>query len=80
MILVGGIVLTQDPARPVVDAVAIRDGRIVAVGSAAGVHRALDTAGAREIDLKGKTLIPGLIDAAQGGTIYVRREYVAPDS
>jgi enamidase len=63
MVLVGGTILTQDPSRPVVDAVAIRDGRIVAVGPAADVRRALGAVGTREIDLKDKTLIPGLIDA-----------------
>ena len=63
MVLVGGTILTQDASRPVVDAVAVRDGRIVAIGFAADVRRAMATAGIREIDLRGKTLIPGLIDA-----------------
>ena len=63
VVLVGGTILTQDSSRPVVDAVAIRDGRIVALGTAAEVRRALGAVGAREVDLSGKTLIPGLIDA-----------------
>ena len=63
VVLVGGIILTQDVSRPVVDATAIRDGRIVAVGSAVDVRRALGAAGAREVNLRGKTVIPGLIDA-----------------
>ena len=60
--LVGGTVITMDPERPAATAVAIRDGRIAAVG---GDHevRAADVPGAELIDLRGRTVLPGLIDS-----------------
>lgn len=53
--------LTMDPQRPRVEAVAVRDGRIIAVGDDAEI---LEIAGRRaeRIDLEGRTLMPGLID------------------
>ena len=70
LILVNGHVLTVDPADSVAEAVAIRAGRIVAVGTNAKI-RALAGAKTRVIDLKGRTATPGLIDAhahiAEGG-------------
>ncbi|RKS78776.1 hypothetical protein BZB76_0206 [Actinomadura pelletieri DSM 43383] len=60
-LLVGGTVLTLDPADPVATAVAIKDGTIVWVGDDAG---ALDWRGPRTtlLDLDGGTLTPGLVD------------------
>ncbi len=57
----GGIVLTMDDRDSVADAVAVADGRIVAVGSEAD----LDVLGDERtafVDLKGRTLIPAFID------------------
>ena len=53
---------TVDAARPLARAMAIRDGRIVFVGSE---REALSLRGAktRLLDLDGKTVIPGMIDA-----------------
>ena len=51
-------ILTQDPARPVTDAVAFANGRILAVGEAA---RALPADEAW--DAGGRTLTPGFNDA-----------------
>ncbi len=62
IILFNGQVFTADPARPVVEAVAIRGDRILAVGSNAEVN-ALATATTRRIDLAGRTAIPGINDA-----------------
>lgn len=62
IVFVGGALLTQDLQRPLAEAVALRDGRIVAVGRTADVRRSAGPS-AREIDLRGRTLIPGLIDA-----------------
>ena len=74
LILVNGHILTVDPADSVVEAVAIRAGRIVAVGTSATI-RALAGAKTRVIDLKGRTATPGLIDAhahiAEGGVSAV---------
>ena len=52
----------MDPARPRAEAVAVRDGRIVAVGSAAAVARTLGAGGER-IDCQGDVLLPAFIDA-----------------
>lgn len=62
LVLINGRVVTMDPARPSASAVAIRHGRIIAVGSDAEVRR---EAGSRPetIDLRGRTATPGLNDA-----------------
>ena len=57
-----GRILTSDPGRPSAAAVAVRDGRIVEVGEAAAVQPQID-AGAATIDLGGRTMVPGFIDA-----------------
>ena len=61
MILVNGKIVTVDDRFTIAQALAIRDGRIVAVGKTAQIAKFAD-AGTRKIDLKGKTVIPGLID------------------
>lgn len=56
-------IYTLDPSRPQAEAVAVRDGKILAVGSLAEIM-ALDGAKtADSFDLKGGTLVPGLNDA-----------------
>ncbi|QSR26929.1 hypothetical protein CFH99_14960 [Nocardioides aromaticivorans] len=60
-VFVGGRVLTMD-ATPCAEAVAVRDGRIVAVGTAAEATAAAG-AGATVVDLAGGTLLPGFQDA-----------------
>ena len=62
LILVNGRVLTVDANDRVAQAVAIAGNRIVAVGTSAEVER-LGAPGARRIDLKGRTVTPGLLDA-----------------
>ena len=61
LVLKNGNVVTVDRAFTVTQAIAIARDRIVAVGpdAAMAAHTALGT---RVIDLKGKTVIPGLID------------------
>ncbi|HSK05846.1 MAG TPA: amidohydrolase [Kofleriaceae bacterium] len=62
LVLVGGDVRTLDPERPAATAIAIRGDRILAVGADAEVRR-LAGPGARVIELAGKTVTPGLVDA-----------------
>lgn len=57
----GGPIVTVDDARPSVEAVAVRDGRILAVGDLAELESRTD-ADTRRIDLAGRTLAPGFID------------------
>jgi predicted amidohydrolase YtcJ len=61
-ILVNGKILTVDSQFSAREAVAIRDGKIAAVGSNAAVRK-LAGAKTRVIDLQGRTMIPGLIDS-----------------
>jgi predicted amidohydrolase YtcJ len=57
-----GKITTVDPKFRIVEAMAIRDGRILAVGSNADVLR-LAGSGTEKVDLAGKTVLPGLIDS-----------------
>lgn len=61
-VLVGGNVVTMDPALPRASAVAIRGDRIAAVGSDEQILATFG-AGTDRIDLAGRTVVPGLIDA-----------------
>jgi predicted amidohydrolase YtcJ len=61
-ILINGKVLTVDRQFSTREAIAIRDGKIAAVGSTAEVRK-LAGAQTRVIDLHGRTVIPGLIDS-----------------
>jgi predicted amidohydrolase YtcJ len=61
-LLVNGKIVTVDPQFTTREALAIRDGRIVALGSTADVRRLAGPA-TRVIDLEGRTVIPGLIDS-----------------
>jgi predicted amidohydrolase YtcJ len=74
-------VFTAEPDHPYADAVAIRGDRIIAVGELAAVEKAAG-AGARKIDLKGKFLMPGMIDGhahpIAGGETLIQANY--PDT
>jgi predicted amidohydrolase YtcJ len=61
-ILTHGKVVTVDPGFSIAEAVAVADGKIVAVGTSTEVekHSGPNT---RVIDLGGRTVIPGLIDS-----------------
>jgi len=61
-ILLNGRILTLDPRRPTATALAVSRGRIMAVGDPADVKRWRDRSTA-VIDLKGATVVPGLVDA-----------------
>jgi imidazolonepropionase-like amidohydrolase len=62
VIFVGAKVATADSVRPTAEAVALEGDRIRAVGSNEEVRR-LAGRKTRIVDLRGRTLIPGLIDA-----------------
>src|SRR5258705_3462714 len=61
-ILVNGKVVTVDPQSSIRSALAIREGRIAALGSDADIRK-LAGPRTRTIDLQGRTVIPGLIDS-----------------
>ena len=57
----GGIIRTMNEAMPVAEAVAVKGGRILAVGGEKDV-KAKAGGGARIVDLEGRTMLPGFID------------------
>ena len=60
--LVNGKIITLDERSTIADALAVRDGKIVAVGGSADIRNLAGPA-TRIIDLGGRTVIPGLIDS-----------------
>lgn len=60
-ILVNGKVITVDDRFSIAQAIAVRDKRVLAVGSTAEINK-LKGAQTKVIDLGGRTVIPGLID------------------
>jgi predicted amidohydrolase YtcJ len=61
LVLINGKILTMDPRSSVAEALAVRDGKILATGSNASI-KSLIGPQTRVIDVSGKTVIPGLID------------------
>ncbi len=62
MIVTNARIYTVDDNRPIAEALAVKDGRIVFVGSERGAE-ALAGTNTQRIDLDGKTVIPGMVDA-----------------
>lgn len=61
LVLRGGSIETLDPVQPEVQALAVRDGRILAVGSDAGIARYIGKH-TRVLDLHGAFVTPGFIE------------------
>ncbi len=61
-IYVGGTIVTVNDAQPTVEAVAVKDGRILAAGARAEVEKANKGAQTKIVDLAGKTMTPGFVD------------------
>ena len=61
LVLVNGKVYTAEPGQALMQAVAVKDGKIVQVGTDAQIN-ALADAHTQRIDLAGKVLMPGMID------------------
>lgn len=66
LLLVNGTIHTQDPARPRARSIACVDGRIESLDETPAARRV--------IDLKGKTVVPGFIDAHAHLLAYGRRK------
>jgi predicted amidohydrolase YtcJ len=62
MIFFNGKIATLDAAGTTVEAVAVQDGKILKVGSSAEIKK-LTGPGTKLVDLGGRTVVPGLIDA-----------------
>ena len=61
-VLLNGKVVTLDARSTTQEAIAVRDGRIIAVGTTADIRKLAGPA-TRVIDVRGRTVIPGLIDS-----------------
>ena len=61
-VLVNGKILTVDPQDSIAQAIAVKGGKIAAVGTNDAIRKQYG-AGAKVIDLHGQTVTPGLIDA-----------------
>ncbi|HEY0778591.1 MAG TPA: amidohydrolase [Gemmatirosa sp.] len=62
LVVVNARVYTADAGRPLASALAVRGGRLAFVGDEGGA-RALRGPGTRVVDLGGRTVLPGLVDA-----------------
>lgn len=73
LVLTNGRIATLDDRRSFVQAIAMRDGRVLATGDDAGIQ-AFRGPATRTVDLHGRTAIPGLIDShshpIRGGLHY----------
>jgi len=74
LVLVNGKVLTVDAAFTIAEAVAVRGGRVLAVGTSADMRKLIGPA-TRVVDLAGRSVVPGFIDsdgdnAFAGGDLY----------
>src|SRR5215471_6139711 len=76
LLLVNGNIHTMDAANPHADAIAIAGGRFLAVGTLSEIS-ATPTAGVQRIDLGGRTVVPGFIDAhlhtASSGLLHLKQ-------
>ena len=76
LILHNANVLTMDTGHACAQAVAIAGGRFLAVGASDEI-RALATVRTKQVNLEGKTVVPGFIDAlshpASSGRRHLRR-------
>jgi hypothetical protein len=77
-VFINGVVLTVDSDNSVEQAVAVTDGEISAVGSNTEIHKQVGK-NTRVIDLAGKTMAPGFIDAHGHFLIAGRNKTMAVD-
>jgi hypothetical protein len=63
LLLHNGVIHTLNPQQPRAQALAIRDGRILAVGALEAVRAAAAGEPIQDLDLRGRAVLPGLTDA-----------------
>ena len=78
LILHNGKIVTADAAFSIAEAVAIKDGRVVAVGRTADVLARERGSKTRVIDLKGQTVLPGLTDTHMHPLGAALSEHITP--
>src|SRR5262249_13640810 len=62
LVVLNGHIYTGDPKQPFVEAMAVRDRKVAAIGSTADIQKNKPSS-ARVLDLGGKTVLPGFIDS-----------------
>jgi predicted amidohydrolase YtcJ len=62
-IYIGGDIVTIDDSQPTAEALAVKDGKILAVGARVDVEKSHKGAATRIVDLDGKALLPSFLDA-----------------
>ena len=62
VIYYGGDIVTVNDKQPVVEALAVKDGKILMVGALAEIEKNHKGATTQVVDLAGKTLLPGFLD------------------
>jgi len=62
-IYVDGDIVTINDAQPTAEALAVKGGKILAIGTRADLEKAHQGAATKIVDLEGKTLLPGFLDA-----------------
>jgi predicted amidohydrolase YtcJ len=77
LVVLNGKVRTMEPAAALASAVAIREGKFVAVGTDAAVRPFVGPA-TRVVDAKGRTVVPGLIETHVHATGAARGEVNQP--
>lgn len=82
IIYVGGPIVTMNDAQPSVEALAVKDGKILATGAKADIETLYKGRMTKVVDLAGKTLMPGFIDghahAQQFGAQAIGANLLAP--
>lgn len=61
LVILNANIITLNPEQPRAEAVAVQNGRIIAVGSNTEIRKHVDT-GTKIVDASSKTIIPGLVD------------------
>src|SRR6186997_3028215 len=62
-VFVNGNIYTMNERQPHAEAIAVKDDRIIFVGSNADAKKYQSAPGSRRIDLGGKAVVPGLTDS-----------------
>ena len=75
----GGDIFTLDDKNPRVEALAVKGEGILAVGSYADIESKIQRGYTKVIDLKGKTLLPGFIEAHQHAVLVTAHGFLYMD-
>ncbi len=62
VIYFGGDIVTVNAQQPSAEALAVKDGKILALGTRAALQKSYQGPNSRSVDLAGKTLLPGFLD------------------